>query len=83
MARSIPKGTIITCENGHKVCRVLAEIKPGDAIQLKKFKFFGKTPKPGSDAVCPECKSPLFRGGPWPNQVHTTEGWYSSREETA
>jgi len=74
----IKKGTKITCPLcGRVVAELKDDLRDGEIIGHKKFKFYGKELKEGDYTLCPYC------GFPWSVEyhpgcamIHTEKGWY-------
>jgi hypothetical protein len=68
--RTIPKGTEITCPNGHEICVAKHDIQSGDLLDRASFEWIVDMPEHGALADCPICGA---RYGT--NTFHTKNGW--------
>ncbi len=78
-SRVFPKGTEITCPNGHLICKPLADIVHGQIMNSDDFEWFVEKPQFQALAHCPKCGECYWLDG-LGSRIHTKDGWFYSRE---
>jgi hypothetical protein len=79
-------GETVTCENGHRICTVVDDIKPDNGVvSAYQFKDWVSLPAPRpGHAVrpCPACGAPFIKGnGDGGHALHIKgRGWRNMRE---
>lgn len=79
---TLPKGTVITCENGHRICELAEDMVSGDIARsdiLINYTLGEHIATDGSEAddcVCSRCGAPWAgAGSPGCIVLHTRDGW--------